>query len=121
MAELAFTHPHHLFRPNAPFIIPPKRYLLIYFSRFLYFPIPLFVICPLFFIGCATTHKDCLREWVNQCVPNSCMLLCWPAWLGILENSLFGKESSSFLISTPLLTEGWEWKWSLDEKSFDFR
>ncbi|RDX95050.1 Ribonuclease E/G-like protein, chloroplastic, partial [Mucuna pruriens] len=26
MAELAFTHPHHLFRPNTPFIIPPKRY-----------------------------------------------------------------------------------------------
>ncbi|KAK7385490.1 hypothetical protein VNO78_31212 [Psophocarpus tetragonolobus] len=26
MAELAFTHPHHLFRPNTPFIIPPKRH-----------------------------------------------------------------------------------------------
>ncbi|XP_028200298.1 ribonuclease E/G-like protein, chloroplastic isoform X5 [Glycine soja] len=26
MAELGFSHPHHLFRPNAPFIIPPKRW-----------------------------------------------------------------------------------------------
>ncbi|CAJ1970604.1 unnamed protein product [Sphenostylis stenocarpa] len=24
MAELAFSHPHHLFRPNTPFIMPPK-------------------------------------------------------------------------------------------------
>ncbi|RZB69756.1 Ribonuclease E/G-like protein, chloroplastic isoform C [Glycine soja] len=27
MAELGFSHPHHLFRPNAPFIIPPKRHI----------------------------------------------------------------------------------------------
>ncbi|XP_014504429.1 ribonuclease E/G-like protein, chloroplastic [Vigna radiata var. radiata] len=27
MAELAFTHPHHLFRPNTPFIIPPRRHI----------------------------------------------------------------------------------------------
>ncbi|TKY56428.1 Ribonuclease E/G protein [Spatholobus suberectus] len=27
MAELRFTHPHHLFRLNTPFIVPPKRHI----------------------------------------------------------------------------------------------